>query len=331
MTLVAGQAESSEASEGAWLESKARWSDRRSVGSLVPEGYAAYARLLHPAEARQSSVSSPVRWREIARWSGSRLTSTTGFMGIALPRAKTELPPPWRSGPAKGSMTTGDARALVTVLRGHTTTPHRCWFCVWEGYGWLNTHDSDLPGLSVPPDQRAPSILASPKATVNGRGYFLFQGDAQLALSLSERVRQTPNIWWPMDRSWCVVSDVDLDCTYVGGTADAIEAILSDIDLEVLPARLTDRRQTPPSGPYRQYLRRMTVSLLASGSAKLSTPIGGLEARLRGEGRGQSITVEWTGPDGAWSGQLSATLGAAGVARSTAYLAQGLEALARGN
>jgi hypothetical protein len=37
-----------------------------------------------------------------------------------------------------------------------------------------------------------------------------------------------------------VATEVDFDWTYVGGSNDCIAAVLSDPDLEALPARLSD-------------------------------------------------------------------------------------------
>ena len=48
----------------------------------------------------------------------------------------------------------------------------------------------------------------------------------------------SPNIWWPEDRAWCVATDIDLCYTYIGGSRECIEAILSTPDLEALPATL---------------------------------------------------------------------------------------------
>ena len=51
----------------------------------------------------------------------------------------------------------------------------------------------------------------------------------------------TPNIWWPEDRAWYVATDIDLYDTYVGGSEECIEAILSHLELEALPATLDAR------------------------------------------------------------------------------------------
>ena len=46
------------------------------------------------------------------------------------------------------------------------------------------------------------------------------------------------HIWWPEDRAWCVATDIDLCDTYVGGSRECIEAVLSSPKLEALPTTL---------------------------------------------------------------------------------------------
>ncbi len=49
-----------------------------------------------------------------------------------------------------------------------------------------------------------------------------------------------PNLWWPDDRGWCLATEIDLDSTLVGGSAELIKGLLSDSDIEAVPARLED-------------------------------------------------------------------------------------------
>jgi hypothetical protein len=52
---------------------------------------------------------------------------------------------------------------------------------------------------------------------------------------------QSPNLWWPDDRAWCVASEIDFRSTYVGGSRALIDRVFDDERFEALPARLTDR------------------------------------------------------------------------------------------
>jgi hypothetical protein len=51
---------------------------------------------------------------------------------------------------------------------------------------------------------------------------------------------QSANLWWPADRAWCVVTDIDLMSTYVGGSAACIAELLGTPGLESVPAAPED-------------------------------------------------------------------------------------------
>jgi hypothetical protein len=86
------------------------------------------------------------------------------------------------------------------------------------------------------------TVLEGPRVSAPGRDYFLLWGHmAELADLFESLGSQSPNIWWPNDRAWCVATEIDFAWTYVGGSAAAIRAVLADPRLEALPAKLTDR------------------------------------------------------------------------------------------
>lgn len=58
--------------------------------------------------------------------------------------------------------------------------------------------------------------------------------------SISEHHRESPEYWFPEDKSWCVATDMDLFWTYVGGSHTCIDALLNSPDLEAVPAELND-------------------------------------------------------------------------------------------
>jgi hypothetical protein len=68
------------------------------------------------------------------------------------------------------------------------------------------------------------------------RDYLLFRGPIDKAQGWEDG----PNLWWPDDRSWCVASEIDLPCSYVGGSQEMIDGILADPAVEALPATLAD-------------------------------------------------------------------------------------------
>jgi hypothetical protein len=61
------------------------------------------------------------------------------------------------------------------------------------------------------------------------------------ATALCEPFEQSPTLWWPDDRAWCVASEVDFHSTYVGGSRQLIDRLLGDERIEALEAAVTDR------------------------------------------------------------------------------------------
>ena len=113
---------------------------------MVPSGFAAYARIFHPAsDAERPDVD--VRWSEVAAQSGKTVHPEMQFHAIAPP----ELDP---DPPKLGVLSKRQAAALVPLLSAHTSTPDSCWFCLWEGYGYLHPGASAVFVAARPPFAR---------------------------------------------------------------------------------------------------------------------------------------------------------------------------------
>jgi hypothetical protein len=106
---------------------------------------------------------------------------------------------------------------LAAVLSGFTATPSECWFGVWEGYGGTPFQRGMVPLIAMP--QRKMALLRGP---LHAAGTAFSGWDWPDSASL----------WWPDDRAWCVATDIDLMSTYVGGSAECIDAVLGDTRLE---------------------------------------------------------------------------------------------------
>ena len=137
--------------------------------------------------------------------------------------------PPWGSLPQHGSIPERECRTLAEVLRSLTLTPDSCFFCLWQGYGNIDTR----------------LYKASSRVRAPGRDYLLFRGPIGAIMAFITRDGpfwgHSPSIWWPEDRAWCVATDIDLFDTYVGGSEESIEAVLSNPELEALPTTLDAR------------------------------------------------------------------------------------------
>ena len=89
------------------------------------------------------------------------------FPDIALPEHEPSGVEPWPGQvPQVGTLHPADADALAAVLAPHTSTPERCWFCTWDGWGSVVFDDGprvELPGrnyvLFVAPLAALPSLF----------------------------------------------------------------------------------------------------------------------------------------------------------------------------
>lgn len=51
---------------------------------------------------------------------------------------------------------------------------------------------------------------------------------------------QSPNLFWPADRDWCVGSEIGFDSTLLGGTTELVNAILQAPQLDSWPIQPDD-------------------------------------------------------------------------------------------
>jgi len=275
----------------------APWGGDHTAAIVVPAGFAAYARVLHPAEITEHG-DRPVRWSDVAAWSGMPLRPDAQFHSIALPPTAPSAPPPYHGqGPLDGSLYGPDAEVLAGILREWTATPQDCWFCVWDGYGWESAFtfvsasasasaEKGQPPETVAPLRRDPvpgPVREGPRVQLPHRSYLIYQGPAEAVLALpglDGTFGQCPNLWWPADRAWCVASEIDLPWTYVGGPRGLIDAILADARVEALPAAPDDRVSRVEDWAA-AWVDQLLEDLLAHGTASLSTSRGSVDARLR--------------------------------------------------
>jgi hypothetical protein len=227
----------------------ARWVEKRitsfaaSVASLVPEGFAAYARILHP--------SGDTRWSDIAGVTGRVVHAEVQWQHLVTPPGQVIPPHQWdatsRWGlPPSGSLPRQQLVQLAGLLSSFTSTPDRIWFCLWDGYGdlhppgeWRRSVDRLAREAHEVwhPDPHPHAELFEgrpdrPRLRLPNRAYLVYGG----ALNEVAAWRwQGPNLWWPDDCAWFVTSEIDLVSTYVGGSAALVHALGAGAGLEVLP------------------------------------------------------------------------------------------------
>lgn len=193
----------------------------KSVDSLVPPRFPSYVRVFHPAW-RDPYGRQPVRWTEIAAVNGTTVHPAMQLNALAhdLRYLHDGQPGVYAIAPTEGSLPVEATTPLVEVLAAHTTTVERCWFAFWNGFG----------------DTRA-DVRSAPTFAIPGRTYHLLAGPlaaARESAAGSVSRIQSPNLWWPDDRAWCVATEIDLNTTYIGCDDACREAILEEPTLEAL-------------------------------------------------------------------------------------------------
>jgi len=191
------------------------------------------------------------------------------------------LPDPQFAGQSENDVPSDEERrsdreqlaAAVQVLRRHTRTPDDCYFCLWDGWGPGSSvpvsHDSHglpttytddggrfvaFPSVAARPgvaEQSPASPPRRPKVVVPGRAYFLFRGKAEDLGAWGAdgpwpdmSYVPEPAFVWPADHAWCIANDVDPHWMGIGASTSAIEALVADPVLDVVPADPAEEQPT---------------------------------------------------------------------------------------
>ena len=273
------------------------------VVSIVPMGFAAYARVLHPV-APPHDGGRAVRWRDIAAWSGQPLAGSTPFHAIALPPDAPALPPPSTAAPICGPLGPADAARLADVLAPFTATADACWFGLWDGYAHTAVA---LVGGPTPSRRRADpipeAVEAGPRLHLDGRSYSCYRGSVRSYQPFGHGPSgPTADLWWPSDHAWFVGSDTDLSSTYVGGSPELIDAVLAADGLEAL--RVEPGDSLGEVAPWIQALaERGAGELQRCGACHMATSRGVVDATVRRPAwlRRGELAVAARGDHGNWS------------------------------
>ncbi|MFY0405894.1 hypothetical protein [Solicola sp. PLA-1-18] len=108
-------------------------------------------------------------------------------------------------------------RACAT-LAAFTTTPDDLHVALWEGWGL---------------DLVAPRFHVRPPGEVAMRSYWLFTAAVS---DLPAWPHEPPAMVWPDDRAWFVAFDVDPPDAGIGGSREAVDALLADRLVDVVAA-----------------------------------------------------------------------------------------------
>lgn len=189
------------------------------VCSVVPLGYEAYARILHPAYGPPPERAQ-LWWRDIGQSLHHAVHAETQWESLEELAEKADGPLPWHEPPMLGQCPNEVITPLAEQLSRNTTTPSEIYFAMWVGF-------TDVRSLI----QRAPHF------TLPDREYALLVGSIDalpMVIESPSSMKSTPSLSWPADRSWCMATEVDFRWTYVAATAKCISDLTSDQRLEVI-------------------------------------------------------------------------------------------------
>ncbi len=248
---------------GAWIKPRLG-GEFGAVTLQVPEGFAAYARVFHPAS---DSEWNSVKWADVATACGTTAHREMQWHSIVgLPEPENYRDSKWPGQePSTGTMDLDDLDALCEILAAHTADPEQvlyglCTIEPWEEsftkkevkrhrllrLPW-GRHYVVLAGHLSAVDQLANDGTANP-----GPSRTTFTLVAQAPSKAEEspehtsgsdepcESRDAPNLIWPADHSWLVASEVDFDSTLVGGSAELIQTIVDSPKLEAWRVEPTD-------------------------------------------------------------------------------------------
>jgi hypothetical protein len=212
-----------------------------AVGLTVPRGYPAYARICHPTT---NTAGEPVNWSDVAETTGRQPHALMQWHAIVgSPDYLNMTGSLWDgANPCRGDL----AHSALSVLcdRLAENSEPECYFCLWEGYdrletyGWLKTTLAADSNVTVRDRHIFTSEeLSRSRLHLPGRDYIVLAGPLRNALRIGSFAAdwfcpQSPNLFWPADRTWCVASDIDFDSTLVGGPVRLVDAILHTPELD---------------------------------------------------------------------------------------------------
>jgi hypothetical protein len=223
--------------------------DFGAVGRTVPRSYPAYARICHPVA---DAEGRPISWSEVAAATGRQAHRLMQWHALVGSNDSLILAGSlWRgSNPQRGNLAPEALIALCRLLGDNTATAAECFFCLWDGYGWIagTPTAARVSAVSVachcePSRKQAFSAeeLSRPRVTLPHRSYLLLAGPLPAAAQIVwPPFRQSPNLFWPADRAWCAATEVDFDSTLVGGTPQLINKILETPALDAWPVEADD-------------------------------------------------------------------------------------------
>lgn len=215
---------------------------RVGVSLVVPTGFEAYVRIHH-------RIHTGGRWADVAPEYLTRGVEPLEVVGSKLEFIDGD-----------GNLDADDVDALTVMLTGATSTPDQCHYALWLGWGWVHPGSMMIVGQNSARVEAINDAYAKAMAPVwefaaacpveqwwGGRDMILFDGPIGAVASIGHLWmgdgsvdRQSPQWWWPDDRSWFVGTEIDDAWTYVAGNLTLIETVLASRRWETVRVEPTD-------------------------------------------------------------------------------------------
>jgi hypothetical protein len=123
---------------------------------------------------------------------------------------------------------------LNLILADHTVDPSRCFYGLWDGYGWdfEGNYKNIFDGKSIIFDTSRERFEFSDKLFIEGYKYYLLFGDLFDSLKIGYNVGNTfcaqkPNLVWPEKREWFMATYFEFQVTFITGSKKLIDFIES--------------------------------------------------------------------------------------------------------
>ena len=198
---------------------------------------------LPPARYRPGGAASldprdAIRWTDLAAAHGVRLFPDISFSEVLGDDARDQEILDDMA-PADGRLVPEACAVLAELLRAHTSTPERLRYCIWEGNGafWSYAHTEIAAEAETAAERslrrRAAEeqdrfLQSTPKVHTRLGDCFLFHGPLDAARRFEpDGWHVSPNLWWPADRAWVVITHIEGYSTYVAASRAAIDDILA--------------------------------------------------------------------------------------------------------
>lgn len=179
---------------------------------------------------RQCTDASPAEWLLDAdrEWSDLVVRGPLGYEAYARLRF---IPDPIYPTQRESDAIVPDDRLLrseieqlgvaVSHLAAHTTTPEKCYFAIWEGWGGV-----ELVGAVQVPFVNREAVLFH--GVTSDLTTWVDSRDSTAPDNLP-----IPSFVWPADRAWCIANDVDPHFATIGASAEAIMDLLENADVDI--------------------------------------------------------------------------------------------------